>query len=99
VCVLEGSRSAELDTQASKAVRPSVMWVGQAVRSTAVKYHPFGTYHFILGEQARTPPHADPSTGRPQQPGGIGDAGYADLIRSHLDVVQLWKSFYASSGR
>ena len=32
----------------------------QRVRSMAKHYHPFGTYHFIVGSQIRTPLHQKP---------------------------------------
>ena len=32
----------------------------QRVRGMAKHYHPFGTYHFIVGSQIRTPPHQKP---------------------------------------
>jgi len=32
----------------------------QRVRNMAKHYHPFGTYHFIVGSQIRTPPHQKP---------------------------------------
>lgn len=36
----------------------------QAVHATARHYQPFGTYHFVLGESIRSPPHlCGPPTG------------------------------------
>jgi hypothetical protein len=52
-----------------------------AMRSTSQAYHPFGTYHFILGKEVRTPKHAGAASG-----GSVGDAAYAAKIAAQLDV-------------
>jgi len=81
----------------------------QAVHATARDYQPFGTYHFILGENIRSPQHAagapaGPATSAAAPPrrgsqGGVGDAAYAAEVRRHLNASGLWKAVYASSGR
>lgn len=39
--------------------------VVQSVRSMAAHYHPFGTYHFIIGASVRTPQHGrEPAQGK-----------------------------------
>ena len=38
----------------------NVTMLMQRVRGMAKHYHPFGTYHFIVGSQIRTPPHQKP---------------------------------------
>jgi hypothetical protein len=83
------------------------------VHATARDYQPFGTYHFILGENIRSPQHvcgapagpgqasgpgAAPAPRRGSQ-GGVGDAAYAAEVRRHLNASGLWKAVYASSGR
>ncbi len=80
----------------------------QRVRNVARNYHSFGTYHFIMGRQIRTPPHRRissaglPPIGEQQEGcfvGGVGDKAYAEEVTSQLDSSKILRTFFVGSGR
>lgn len=59
---------------------PFVGRLTSASRQTAKLYHPFGTYHMILGKQVRSLPHRSGTNS------AVGDAEYCTRVHSLLDV-------------
>lgn len=69
------------------------------VKQLSRGYHPFGTYHFILGSEIRTPAATTSATSC-SGGGRIGDATYAEQIAAQLAPSSVVKAYVrgASSG-
>lgn len=76
---------------------PILQFFTTSVNQISQHYHPFGTYHFILGSEVRTP--AASATEASCSGGGrIGDAAYAEVIAAQLGSMVKTYLYGAASG-
>lgn len=67
----------------------------QRVRRIAQSYHPFGTYHLIMGASVRTLDTTTEARGHSR----LGDAALAAEVTRQLSMNRIWKAVYGTSGK